>query len=288
MKEILKQTPTTLKFSVYSDGVPADAAGNVGLKINSVSMGSATKTTGQVGKYTYSTPSSMINEEGYLDVEWSYVLNSQPYTFNEIYHVVTPYITWDTFYVKFSQYSKSYEDYLKAEALSRHIIDGYCGQKFGKYTFTYEVEGTGDDALTLPYRLMEFNQINYYDDEVLSEYDDFTWEISAEGWMLRRRNEYRPINFYEDYYPRFKRNTSYYVEGLWGWNSVPAAISMAAEILVSSYICPDSTYRNKYIDNIKSGEWRIQYHEFAWRGTGDANVDSILKDYRNYPVIGVI
>jgi hypothetical protein len=288
MKEIYKQTPTVLKFAVYLDGVAIDATGNVAVKINSIAVGNATKTPSTTGKYTYSLPSSYLLEEGALDVEWTYTLNSQSYTYAEKYYIVTPYIDWDTFAIKFDQYNQTYSDYLKAEALARHIIEGYCGQKFGKFTETVTIDGTGDDALYLGNRLLAINEINYYDQDTLTVYDDYTWETAADGWIIRRRNEYRPISVTEEYSPRFKRNNIYLIEGIWGWESIPPAVSQAAEILVSSYVCPDVTYRNKYIDNIKSGEWRIQYHEFAWRGTGDANVDLLLKEYRNYPIVGVI
>lgn len=289
MKEIYTQTPIKLRYTVYVDGVPTDPVANtVSVKVNDVSIGNATRD--EAGKYSISLPSSYNAAEGFIDVLWSFNISSSAYAVKEEYSVVTPYVGWDQFQAEFAQYNQTYADYQEAERVARYIIHAYCGQEFGKIIATYDVDGSGDDGLPLPKRLLSLTDVSWWEESenVIYVEEDITWEIAADGWLLRKRNEYRGLRIGAQASPRWPRNRIHMVEGTWGYKSVPAEIVQAARLLIKSYVCPDQAYRNKYIDNIKSGEWRIQYTPEAWAGTGDANVDDILKSFRLYPLIGVI
>jgi hypothetical protein len=53
-------------------------------------------------------------------------------------------------------------------------------------------------------------------------------------------------------------------------------------------MCQDHKYRDKYLQSIKMGDWRIQFHDLAFNGTGNATADKLLLDYRIYPGVGII
>lgn len=210
-------------------------------------------------------------------------------TVQEYYVVVTPYIQWSDFYNDFSSAGKTYQDYLEAEKVARQVIDSYCGQSFGRITTTYEVDGSGDSSLTLPYRLINLLDVSWYEDPNVIHVDqDIPWELAADGWVLRKRFDYSDPDPVRSNKERFKRDHIYYIRGNWGWDGVPAGVGEAAKILAGSYVCPDITYRNRYLESIKSGDWRIQFSSEAWKGTGDAVVDEILDNYRTHMTFGVI
>lgn len=287
MKEIYVQAPAKLNYTLFVEGVETDAVSNPMVSVNGISIGQSTKSS--TGKYSIDLPASYNAAEGFIDVVWTFNIGSSTYNVKDAYVIVTPYIEWSEFKDLFAQYNQTYNDYRKAERVARYVINSYCSQKFGKIQTTYYVDGSGDDGLILPERLAILNDVSWDDgDNVIYTETDFEWQVVADGWILRRENEYRPARIGCDPYPRFKRNRSYIVFGTWGYLSVPAEVRQAAELLLNSYVCPDSSYRNHYIDNIKSGEWRIQYAGQAWAGTGDANVDMMLKEFRQTPMIGVI
>lgn len=289
MKEIHKQSLTTLKHTIFVNGVPTDASGNVTVTVDSNILGNATKTNGKVGEYTMLLPSSYNSVENIINVTWSFTVSSQNFVIEESYDVVTPYVEWIEFYSDFAGFGKTFEDYLEAEKVARYIINSYCGQSFGKREAVYEVDGSGGDALILPERLLELEDVSWYEEpNVIYVDQEIPWEQSGDGWILRKRFDYSDPSPIKSDSIRFKRNHIYFIDGLWGWNSVPAEISEAAKILVGSYVCPDITYRNRYLESIKSGDWRIQISKAAWQGTGDANVDDILKDFRSFIAFGVI
>ncbi len=290
MKEIHKQTLYTLKYTIFINGVPTDASGNVVVTANNTILGNATKTAGKTGEYTMILPVAMNDEETSINVTWTFTISSQTLVVDEVYQVVTPYIQWSDFYNDFASFNKSYEDYLEAEKVARYIINAYCGQDFGKREKTNEVDGSGDSALFLPEKLIYLNNVSWYEENTNVIYvdQDIPWETAADGWILRKRYDYYDMDPVRTDKTRFTRNHIYYIDGIWGWETVPSAISEAAKILVGSYVCPDVTYRNKYIESIKSGDWRIQFNKNAYEGTGDANVDNILESYRIHVAFGVI
>lgn len=289
MKEIHKQSLTTLTHTIFVNGVPTDAAGTVAVTANSVLLGNAVKTTGKTGEYTILLPSTYNAVEGFIDVTWSFQLSSQNFVVEETYTVVTPYVHWINFYTDFSEFGKTFQDYIEAEQVARYIINSFCGQTFGKREAIYEIDGTGSDGLILPERLLELTDVSWYDDPGVIYVDqDVIWELAGDGWILRQRFDYSDPDPLKVESIRFKRDHIYFIDGIWGWNSVPAEIMEAAKILVGSYVCPDITYRNRYLESIKSGDWRLQFNPSAWKGTGDANVDEILKDFRSFISFGVI
>lgn len=287
MKYIYSNTLSSLTYNIYVNGVLTNADSNVSVTVNDVSLGNAT--TSSTGKYSKALPSTYNAENGELEVVWLFSLSSNSYTVKECYQVITPYVTWDEVYEKFTSYGKTYQDYLEAESLVRNIIDVYCGQKFMKFEAQLEAEGTGLDGLVLPNRLISLDDVQWYEElNVIYVDEDTPWEIAADGWILRKQLHYDKFDPTSPGRDKFRRNRIYFVSGVWGYECVPEEIHEAAGVLIEDYICPDQNYRNKYLDNIRSGEWRLEYNQLAFIGTGNAVADQLLNSHRRFPEFGVI
>lgn len=303
MREILTNTISDIYFDVFKNGILTDATGNVTVSVykNGVKLVNeavATKITGKVGKYSYTLPVSVVissetvgvvTEEGEIEVDWTFTVSSNTLTVRDYYNVLTPYSPWSYF----NDNGISYANYLECERVSRYIINSFCGQRFGKILTTFAVEGNGTDTLRLPWRLITLDDVSWVGNELSrpgriigTSYSE--WEIASDGWVMR----HQPNSTYIDptVYPivLFRRNMLYNISGLWGYSSVPGNIAEASKILTANYICQDHKYRDKYLESIKMGDWRLQFHDSAFIGTGDATVDSLLLDYRVYPGVGLI
>lgn len=296
MKELLVNNLSNVEYIIYVDGVATNADGAVVAKafLNGATTGTTlTVTSPSTGKYKALVPMSMVSAEGQVRIEWSFALQSNPIVLSEEYVVVTPYAPWSYF-----QGKAAYTDYLECERVARKIIDWYCGQTFGKIQAIYSVEGSDTNGLRMPRRLLSLTEVRWQDvytnPNVItapSPYDgwvEYTWELVANGWVLRTP---RSRNRLDAAYPSkfsFKRNTSYNVEGIWGYSSVPTNVEEAAKIIIANLLCKDQKYRDKYLESIETGDWTIKFMEEAFDGTGSVTADQLLKDYRMFPGIGVI
>jgi len=299
MKEILTNTLQDIYFDVFKNGVLVDADANPTVSIYRdnvalVSNANTVKITGQTGKYSYTLPTTVIDSESNLVVQWSFSVNSVALTIPENYQVVTPYSTWDYFHNEDANII--YSDYLESERVARLVINSYCGQQFGYKATTFAVEGAGTETLTLPWRLIVLDSVDWTEawewdvrpGSIIGLDAGTSWELAADGWFLRLQPIVIAQNVVVNHTPTFKRNILYNVKGTWGYAGVPTEIEEASKILTANYLCKDHTYRDRYIKQLKMGDWSIGFHDFAFNGTGDQTVDSLLKDYRNHPGVGLI
>jgi hypothetical protein len=303
MKEILLNSLSTVGYKIYVDGVLTNATGAVtvtvtrnGVKV--VDSATATAVPDTTGTYRYLLPVTatvdgdvipVVTAEGILSVTWSFTVSGGVFNVTEYYDVVTPYCSWDYFADTFT-----YVDYLECERVARFIINSYCGQEFGQEQTTYSVEGHGTNALGLPRRLQTLDTVeiaNYPEPrsgQVIGYSWPYPWEIVGSGWTIRQQPYAKDPNPTAVYKPRFFRNKTYNVAGLWGYPSVPTEVEEAAKILTADFICKEAKYRDKYLDNIKMGDWRIQFAAGAFQGTGNVKADQLLRDYKLSPGIGLI
>lgn len=296
MKELLVNNLSTVEYIIYVDGVATAADGLVVAKafLNGAETSTTlTVTTPSTGKYKALVPMSMVLEEGSVRIEWSFALQSNPVILSEEYAVVTPYAPWSYF-----QSKTTYAEYLECERVARKIIDWYCGQTFGKIEATYAVEGSDTNGLRMPRRLFSLTEVRWQDvytnPSVItapSPYDgwiEYSWELIADGWILRTPRSRSRIDAAYPTRFSFKRNTSYNVEGIWGYSSVPTNVEEAAKIIIANLLCKDQKYRDKYLESIATGDWDIKFMKEAFTGTGSVTADQLLKEYRMFPGIGVI
>lgn len=296
MKELLVNNLSTVEYIIYVDGVATAADGLVVAKafLNGAATSTTlTVTTPATGKYKALVPMSMVSEEGAVRIEWSFALQSNPVVLSEEYAVVTPYAPWSYF-----QSKTTYTEYLECERVARKVIDWYCGQSFGKIEATYAIEGSDTNGLRMPRRLQSLTEVRWQDvytnPSVITApnpYDgwvEYSWELMADGWILRTPRSRRRIDAAYPTRFSFKRNTSYNVEGIWGYSSVPTNVVEAAKIVIANLLCKDQKYRDKYLESIATGDWDIKFMKEAFVGTGSVTADQLLKEYRMFPGIGVI
>lgn len=296
MKELLINNLSTIEYKIYVDGILTDADDAVTAKafLNGAETGTdLSVSTPSTGIYKALMPFSMVSMEGEIRVEWSFLLQTNPVILSEYYEVVTPYAPWSYF-----ESSYAYTDYLECERIARKTIDWYCGQSFGKRHAIYAVEGSDTNGLRMPRRLLSLTEVRWQDiytnPNVITAptpYDgwtEYTWELVSDGWILRTPRSRTKMDAAYPTKFSFKRNTSYNVEGIWGWNSVPINVTEAAKIIIANLLCKDRKYRDKYLESIAAGDWDITFMKEAFDGTGSVTADQLLEDYRMYPGIGVI
>lgn len=295
MKELYVETISKLYYQIYVDGVPTAAdSGTVSVLLKNGDLtlfsGSATAVPGSTGKYFFIVTPAMVGEEAKLQLTWSFAISTQSMSVHQEVDVVTQYCSYDDFAAQ----NVDYQTFLECERVSRFIINTYCGQSFGKRTSTYICEGTGNVGLRLPQHLLTFTSINYPSyvenrpGDVIGCDQPTTWEVAADGWMLRPagyESAIDPIYYSKNF---FKRNVQYSVTGVWGYNSVPKEVEEASKIITANYLCADHKYRDRYIETLKMADWNITLFADALYGTGDVTADQLLLDYRMSPGVGVI
>lgn len=308
MKELLVNQVNKVYYNLFVQGTLTAPTGSVKVSVvkDAVTLvDKATATLVATGQYSYVVPTTAVHPttsavidltsiEGILTIIWYFTISGTSMVISEEYVIVTPYVNWidfrDPSITDVAVQQQKYADFLEAERVSRLVIDTYCGQTFGKIQTTYAIEGLGQEGLNLPRRIIVLDSVKWFTSttrpgEIIGATTN-TWEITATGWQIRRPYP-RTLSVIE-YPSRFKRNTTYNVAGLWGWESVPTAVEEAAKIITADYLCADHKYRDRYIDAVKSGDWQIKFAIEAWNGTGNATADALLTDYRIYPGIGVI
>ncbi|QAX95788.1 hypothetical protein SEA_TRIBUTE_50 [Streptomyces phage Tribute] len=207
--------------------------------------------------------------------------------------VVTPIVPLSQLAVLLEDVAE--QDRYDAEAVVRRIIEVYTGQSFGKFRGTKDVAGNDSSRLALPSPLISFTDMT---DSVLS-YNPSSFRITGEGWFLGQApgaywtiKDAPPeevLDQFSDgviYAPGtikkrdFTYTSVYTITGDWGYETVPFPVVQAAKMLISDYACQDSSYRDKYLESMKAADWRIQFTQAAYDGTGNLKADQLLDPYR--------
>jgi hypothetical protein len=187
------------------------------------------------------------------------------------------------------------EDKYDAERVVRRIIEVYTGQSFGKYRGTKDINGNDSLQLVMPTPLISFTDMS--DDNFAYEPAGFV--IRGEGWFLAQKpggwytiKDAPPDEVLDEFNSgviiapgAVKKRDFYYtsvytITGDWGYESIPVGVVQAAKILLNEYACQDSSYRDKYLTSMKSADWRIQFNQMAFDGTGNIKADQLLEAYK--------
>lgn len=251
--------------------------------------------------YRFSLPFKLVKNDHKLRVNWkfTYTENSTTYEYDESTYVevVTPILTPEEIRAILDDPDISYvatdEEVERIEKAVRYIIQAHTGQFFGKYVGKQSVTGSGDSYLRMPMRLISLTSINdnvTYANNLAVRGDGWylkskTWGIPSiradyDGWHENPYTSPAPIAApYSSYTRPFLENVEYEIDGVWGWNSVPAAVKEAAKLLVNDYACADSSYRDRFLTSMTAADWRIQFHEGAFSNTGNVRANQLLAEY---------
>lgn len=182
----------------------------------------------------------------------------------------------------------------ESESVVRRVIEVYTGQHFGKVTEIKDVNGSGGTELRLPAPLLSFTSVS--DDHFNYEVSSFDtrgngWFLtSAPGsyWTIKNSPPEEVLDAFNGviYAPGtikrrdFEYMNTYSIAGVWGYEQVPWDVVQAARMLISDYACQDASYRDRYLESIKSADWRLQFRQAAYDGTGNLKADQLLEPYR--------
>lgn len=258
-----------------------------------------------------------ILDECTVTVTWTFsVPGTGSIVKTDSYEIITPLLTkreirkvWD---------DSTDDEVLEIEAAVRYIIQAHTGQVFGKRNKSLVVPGAGESALALPERLISItglktlsailnpsslaivadgwylkkrytdalsdipNDSVYWDGEGDYAVPEFPEEAPhglghvrdrfGHGQIIANpRNQYTGTTWREDY--------PFTITGAWGYNVVPSPVKEAAKLLINDYACSEQMYRDRYLDSIKSADWRLQYNAQAFLQTGNVRADQLLSDF---------
>jgi len=234
------------------------------------------------GKYAVQIPYAITSSDGEFVVEWTYTLEGSQYVKSEEHYIVTPLVDnpADT----------------ELERIVRSVIENFTGNYFGYYAGTYSILGSDDRNLELPRRLTELESVTTTD----ALWESPLFVITGDGWFLQKKSSFDmsikdapPEEYlstvgsdgviYSPYsygFSLFRDNVPYLVTGKWGYSTVPEDVMRAAKLLYEDYSCADAGYRNKYLRSIRAGNWRLEFRDDAFAGTGNLTVDNILIKYK--------
>lgn len=234
------------------------------------------------------------------NIKIEYITTTASGAFNEIDYIsiIRPYASIDRI-VSLADIdvttlgSASASKLQKLERRARLAINSFLGFNFYKEKRTMTVYGNNTDVLTLPDPLYRIDAI-YEDDLLIYERDgeseglEYPIEIGPSSNRIKIVNSdekyketFESPKFSVFYYEGiFKKDYSYKIDGVWGWDYVPSEIEEATALLVNDYLCNDFNIRNKNISQLSNDSYDIKYGADSATGTGNLLVDNLLSIYR--------
>lgn len=264
----------------------------------------ATKIESDSGMYEVYPPLQYTNRPRTLKLVWEYQVEGAPVSKEDKVFVSTSYVDLGEAANVLgvgADYSdpnkKTYQEMLEAERYARRLIDTFTGQSFCLQDSSYTLYGNGTDTLPLPTKINKIHKI--YSNDILLVNNlaqppvnnwGYSVQISESGFGIRiNRANMLDNTVYTangmvppsitDTSGVFNNHDTYIVEGRFGWDEVPNEISMACLELMKDYFSKDRVWRNKYIKNISTFDWKFEYDTATFSGTGNNYVDQILSDY---------
>ena len=279
-------------------GVSLDIPGVTTVSANAI-RGATTTALSPVlvsGSYVATLPYSITSEDGPATIEWTFTKDSAVYTRKEEIDVITPLFTQTELADSSTDFTGvTSTNYAKIESMVRDMIQRYTGQRFGYSTQMISVNAKGDDILSLPKRAI--NIVAVVEHGLDYTQDTNTYDIIVDGFqiktttlgdgynikipaqaeaMLDRTN---PIYYPFRNWNYFKKNVIYDVYGSFGWVSVPQNIKQAALSMAQIFNCPQNMWRDRYLASFAAADFRLQFVQEAYVGTGSVTVDQILDSY---------
>lgn len=226
-------------------------------------------------------PYAITASDGEFTTRWTYTVESQEYTREEVNTVVTPLFSaaeLTAFNDTFLTLSDS--KIIELEKMIRSIIQAYTGQTFGLESSTVSILGSGGSLLMSNRKVVSVSNVS--------------------GYGLSAMYAYRPVktgyaiaitsSSYDNLFPIiapptfsggdvFRSGSMYTVTGTFGWVSVPEPVKQAALILAEMFSCREATWRDRYLKAVTAADWRFDFDGRAFRGTGSVTADSLLNEY---------
>jgi hypothetical protein len=246
------------------------------------------------GRFTLPLTYKETQYDGRLDIEW---VGADGFLRTTSEDVVTPIVPLSRMQAVFTDSNWAEGDLSELEEQIRIFIQSYTGQTFGYEVGTYSIVGTGEKKIALPKRLIRMETVTG------GPVGYFT--VANNGWYLYVDNknylttkEMPPDEFENNttmtqgviyvpdaYWRKFRVGVTYEITGEWGYYSVPDDVRQAALLLANDFGTGENMYRDRYLDDMKAGDWNLTFNAGAFRGTGNARADQLLEPYRRQGMV---
>lgn len=181
----------------------------------------------------------------------------------------------------------------KLEKKARLSLNSYIGDNFYKEKRILTVFGQNADIITTPIPIQRIDKV-YEDDLLVYERDNSTYQLDFPLEIDSSKTRIKIVNsstnnkeilefpkFSVFYYEGiFRKDFAYKIDGIWGWEYIPADIELATSLLVEDYLCNDSNIRNKNIAELSNDSYDIKYSSDFSTGTGNLLVDNLIAKYK--------
>jgi hypothetical protein len=234
------------------------------------------------GKFELTLP--WVATSGVFTVTWQFSVTGRGIlTKTETHNVVVPLVEVNELRQELELPDVTDDHLMMQERRVRKIIEAHCGQSFDSSLEYRVVRGSGDQYLRLPKRIISGGSL--VDTRLAVPWVGFS--IRDDGWSLRRENGYyydivtttapiyAPSERIGSYWPN---GVEWNISGLWGWESVPAAVREAALVLIEQRMCGQS-YRDNYMSRVRASDWQFDYFQEANLGTGNVVADKLLEPF---------
>jgi len=290
--------PTVKVYDVTEDPAVTPAI-NPGTLITTIT---SEKRETDDGVYVAYLPLELTDRNKQLKVVWEYVVDGSPVRKEHKLFVQTPYtdLTQAAEVLGVgADYSdpnhKTFSEMLEAEKYARKLIENYTGQKFYLYDDVVTVYGAGTNILPLPNKISQLHEL-YSNDLLLidniNNINNIGYDIilSESGFGIRINRASmldNTVYFANGMIPPsindnsgvFNKDSIYRVAGRFGWSEIPDEVDLACIELMKDYFSKDKVWRNKYIKNISTFDWKFEYDSTTFSGTGNNYVDQLLHPY---------
>ena len=264
----------------------------------------ATKLDTDMGTYQIVLPLDLCRRNRKFKIEWQYEVDGNEGSHTYFTDVVTPYANISDIIddlnfgtdVSDPNY-KTYHELQMAEKYARKLIEIYTNQVFYLYDDIQIVYGSGADILPMPFKMHEIHELYENDVLLIDNINNInnwihTPIISESGFGIRVNRQQvsdgmvytanglvpPTVNDY-GYSGAFKNDSRYSVQGRFGWSSVPDNVEEACIILIKQFFDQDRAWKDKYVKNISTFDWKFEFMEDAHRGTGNLYADQLLAPY---------
>lgn len=317
MAEIYLDQASRVVTKIYWAGEITDADGAVTAEvkrcrtsspqwISTANTYTATKLESDAGTYEIIIPKSEVPPRFWvntLEITWKYSINGVQTSHKQMVDVVRPYVNipdaMDILNVGTDVSDpnfKSYDELKIAEKYARKLIDAYTNQFFDERYIKETAYGNGTD--TLPLRTRCFSWYILYQDGILvidrgTNLNNFGYSIRVSDTeygitvdranlldnMVYTANGMVPPTINDSATGAFKKDHLYSVEHWCGWTHVPSNVSEACIVLMQQYFEKDRAWKDKYVKNISTFDWKFEFLDKAHTGTGNLYADQLLAPY---------
>lgn len=279
MNELFSNEPNRLYFYCRSRGALVDPVDEpeAYLSLDGLAKKELSPVRESDGVYYVAIDQQDITDR-YAEVEFSYQLDGHGIITNkQKFEISRRIVSYDEVLEMLPNIK--YSEYEELERTTRGLIEVFCKQKFNHWYGIREVRGN-EATILLPQYLDKLDSIS----KKMSSVDMFLISTAADGFDiadegLSIKND-RSVEIRKSIHGRL-RETDFKVLGQWGYVSVPAQVKQAAAALIQQKLCPDSVYRERFIESIRNENTNIRISPETYNhSTGNADADKLLAPYR--------